>query len=64
MAASFAGGRGPRPAEALALTRARQPGTDPFLDHRALEFGKHAQHLNPHSPDNALSFGVTCASQI
>jgi hypothetical protein len=33
MAASFASGS------------PRQPGTDPFLDLRALELGKHAQHL-------------------
>jgi hypothetical protein len=38
--------QGGRTAEALALTAsARQPGTDPFLDHRALELGKHAQYL-------------------
>jgi hypothetical protein len=25
---------------------------------------KGAAHLNPHSPDNALSFGAACAIQI
>ena len=27
-------------------------------------FNRIARHVNPHSPDNALSFGVTCAIQI
>jgi hypothetical protein len=36
------------------------------LQRRAKAFGYVLQptDINPHSPDNALSFGVTCAIQI
>ena len=41
MAAAFAAGED---GQGACPHRARQPGTNPFLDHRALELGKHGQH--------------------